>query len=994
MKMTDFRKWFITAAALSLSIGMAGAQTPYLISTYAGGLPGPTAAPGNNYAFQNPKGVAVDRFGNTYLSTNLHCVFRLDTNGNLSLVAGNCQGGFSGDGGNAVNAQLNNPQGIAVDLAGNLYIADENNQRIRKVTPAGIITTVAGSSTAGFSGDNGPATSAQLNSPQGVAVDSTGNLYVADSLNSRIRQITPNGAITTIAGTGTAGNSGDGGPATAATLSRPIALALDSAGDLYIGDAGSSEVRKIAPGGTITRVAGTGVYGYSGDSGPAIDANLSTPAGLALDSAGNLFIADDQNFRVREVNPAGTISTYAGSGLPGYSGDGGPATSANLTGPIGVAVDYSHNLFIADYSGLVRLVNASGTISTPAGQNNLLFSGDGGPASFAQFNGPWGLARDGSGNLYVADWRNYRVRQITPAGTISTFAGTGSLPDSGDGGLATSANVSPFVVAPDTLGNVYMADQSRIRKVAQGGTISTVAGTGVAGYGGDNGPAIGAQLSSYLPGLAVDSNQNVYISDWVNQRVRKVTAATGVIATIAGTGAPGYNGDGMPATSAELSNPAGLALDSVGNLYIADYTNNRVRKLALNGTISTVAGNGTAANTGDGGAAISAGVLSPWGVAVDGLGNLYISSQGNTIRKVTAAGIVSTIAGTGVAGYSGDGGLAASANISYPLSIAVDAIGNIFFSDFANNAIRVLQPAGPEPVLSVSSAHSGIFPVGGVGTYTVTVSNASQAGPTIGPVTVTDTLPSNLSFVSVLGSGWNCTALVCSNSNILPAGQSYSPLSVVVNVPVAAQPQVTNLVRVSGGGTLGAGSEDVTFAGAAIPVLEISATHAGDFALGKQGTYTVIVANQVSAMTTGSAVTVTDTLPAGLSLISMTSADSAWHCSANTCTQSNPLVGGAAYSPITVTVSVASNAPSSVINTAMVSGGGSASASVNDQTRIVSLACAVTGDATTTVADAQAAINQALGTASPTADLNQDGVVNVTDVQIVINAALFLGCTV
>jgi trimeric autotransporter adhesin len=995
--MTEFRKWFIAAASLSLSIGTAGAQAPYLISTFAGGLTSPTAAVATAYSLRTPHGVAADRFGNLYVSTSQSCIFRLDANGNLSRVAGTCQAGFSGDGGSALLAQLNNPQGLAVDTLGNLYISDMGNQRIRKVTPAGIVSTVAGTGVAGYSADNVPATNSQLNNPQGVAVDAAGNLYIADSLNFRVRQVVPNGTISTIAGTATPGNSGDGGPATAATLSNPVALALDSAGNLYIGDSGSNEVRKIAPGGTITLVAGTGTPNFSGDSGPATAADINQPQGLAVDAAGNLYIADRGNFRVREVSPAGTISTYAGDGAFGITGDHGPATSAELSGPSGVAVDYNRNLYIADISGRIRMVNAAGTITTAAGQTNITVSGDGGPASFGQFTGPWGVTRDGSGNLYVADYTNNRVRKINPAGIITTFAGTGVPGETGDGGPATSASVGTFVTAADPLGNIYLADVAKIRKVVTGGTISTVAGTGGFGYNGDNQPATSALLGSYLPGLAVDSNFNIYISDWLNQRVRKVTAATGVITTIAGTGASGYNGDNQPATSAQVSYPAGLALDSLGNLYIADYNNNRVRKLALNGTISTVAGNGTATNTGDGLAATNAGVgvLGPWGLAVDGLGNLYISTQGNTIRMVSAGGIISTIAGTGVPGYSGDGGLAAAAEIWHPLGLALDPAGNIYFGDFANNAVRVLQPAGTEPVLSVSSTHTpGIFPAPGTGAnYTLTVSNAAQAGSTTGTVTVTDTLPSALTFVSVLGSGWNCSALVCTNSSAVLPGHSYSTIDVVVNVPIGAEPQVTNLVTVSGGGALGGGSDDVTFVGASTPVLEVAATHSGDFGLGRQGTYIITVGNQPSALATGSPVTVQDNLPSGLTLVSMTSADNAWICSGNTCTESNPLGGGAAYSPITVTVNVASNAPSSVINSVTASGGGSASATATDTTNIVSAACAVTGDSTTSVADVQAVTNQALGTSSPTADLNQDHVVNVVDIQIVINAALHVGCT-
>ena len=992
--MTNSRGRLIAAGVLALSCGLGKAQTQYLISTYAGGLPGPTAATATTYAFRTATGVATDQFGNTYIGTASHCVFRLDANGNLSRVAGTCQAGFSGDGGAALNAQLNNPQGVALDAAGNLYIADQGNQRIRKVTPAGTITTVAGTGVVGYSGDNGPATSAALNSPQGVAVDSAGNLYIADPHNHRIRQVAPNGTISTVAGTGDPGNSGDGGPATAATFSQPVAVAVSPAGNLYIADAGSNQVRKIVPGGTVILVAGNGTGGSSGDSGPASAAELSDPQGVAVDWAGNVYIADQSNSRVRKVDVNGVISTYAGGG-PSF-GDNGPATSAQLSQPVGVAVDYSGDLYIADVASRIRMVNPGGTISTVAGTGFLPSSGDGGAAGLAQLTGPWGLARDGSGNLYVADWKANRVREISPAGTISTFAGTGLSGDSGDGGPATSAAVTPYVVAVDSLGNVYLADTAVIRKIDTKGKISTIAGTGAFGYSGDNGTATAAKLNYYLPGLAVDANQNVYVSDFNNQRVRMVAAATGIITTVAGTGTPGFNGDDQAATTAQLSYPTGLAVDGAGNLYIADYNNNRIRKVsALTGNISTVAGNGSSQNTGDGEPATSAGLEFPWAVTVDGFGNLYISTSGNTVRKVTPGGIISTIAGTGVLGYAGDGGLAASAELNYPLGLASDSAGNIYVSDFSNAAVRVLQPE-TEPVLTVSSTHSGTFVAGEQATFSINVGNSQQAASTSGTVTVTDTLPPSLTPVAMGGTGWNCSyssaPYFCTNTGPLEGGASYSTITLMVNVASGAQPQITNLATVSGGGSLGASCDDAAFAGPQSPVLEIAATHIGNFSYGGEGIYTIKVGNQASSPPTSGTVTVTDTLPLNFSLVSMTGTN--WTCNGTTCSRADTLAPGATYDAITVTVSVGASAAPSVINQASVSGGGAPQpASASDPTSIVTAACSLTGDSLPTVADVQKAINEALGVNPPAHDLNQDGVVNIVDVQIVINAALGRGCS-
>lgn len=991
------RRWLVTAAALTVAMGIADAQQ-YLISTYAGGLPSPTSAAATAYAFRNPNGVALDPFGNTYISATSNCVFRLDPNGNLSRVAGTCQAGFSGDGGYALSAQLNNPQGLALDAAGNLYIADQGNNRIRQVTPAGIISTVAGTGTAGYSGDNVPASTAQLNAPQGVVVDPAGNVYVADKNNQRIRKFTVGGAIATFAGTGVAGTAGDGRAATSATLTYPLAVALDAAGDLYLDDE-SSQVRMVNTAGTILHIAGTGTAGYRGDSGPASTAQLSEPVGLAVDAQGNLYIADQDNYRVRKVNISGIITTYAGGNGPGSTGDNGPATAAELSGPVGVAVDYHTNLYIADLAGNVRVVNSSGSIHTAAGTGVLPFADAPavGSAGLAQFSEPWGLARDiypgNPGNIYVADLQNYRVRKITAAGVVSTIAGTGYYKDSGDGGPAVAAGVTPFVVTTDSLGNIYLADSGVIRKIDTNGNISSVAGTGAPGYSGDGGLALNAQLQFYLPGLAIDSNQNLYISDENNNRIRKVSPGPGktvldptaIITTVVGTGTPGYNGDGASGTLTQVNYPSGLAVDAAGNLYIADLGNNRVRKLSAptaNGTVSTVAT-----------------LTSPYGVTVDGAGNLYIANaNGNTISKVSG-GVISTIAGNGTAGYSGDGGPATSAQLSYPASVLADSSGNIYVSDLSNNAIRILEPVGTEPLLSVSITHSGVFTTGQAGApFSINVSNAAQPAATSGTVTVTAILPTGLTLNSMSGNGgWSCpsSGTVCTNTTSVAGGSSFQPISLVVNVASGAPPQATIQVTVSGGGSPGAAAAiDSAFVGSPVPVLEIAKTHAGNFSLGNNGTYKIQVGNQVSAVpTNGTTVSVMDMLPTGMSLVSMNGGPN-WHCTSTTCTRSDALGGGAIYDAIALIAAVASNASSPLTNTANASGGGSTGTAVSlDPTNIVSLSCNVSGDQVPSITDVQKIINEALGEFAAVNDLNQDGWVNVVDIQIVINAVLGLGCT-
>jgi uncharacterized protein (TIGR03437 family) len=334
--------------------------------------------------------------------------------GTIQTFAGNGSTGFAGDGGPATSAALNYPKGVALDTAGNLYIADIDNSRVRKVTAAGIISTVAGNGFFGYSGDGGPALAASISDVTGVAVDGSGNLYITDDSNRRIRKIGANGIISTIAGIGVQGFSGDGGPATSAMLGRPVALVLDPAGNLYFADSVNQRVRKINASGIITTVAGNGLDSYSGDGGPAVSASFAFPIGIAIDAAGNLYVADGNNNRVRLITPGGIISTFAGNNQEGFSGDGGSATSASLNIPSDVAVDAAGSIYIADAgNNRVRKVNASGTITTIAGTDDNGFSGDGGPATQAMLNYPWGLTTDASGGLYIADRVNDRIRFVS-----------------------------------------------------------------------------------------------------------------------------------------------------------------------------------------------------------------------------------------------------------------------------------------------------------------------------------------------------------------------------------------------------------------------------------------------------------------------------------------------------------------------------------------------------------------------------------------------------
>ena len=698
-----FRRSCSALVLAALSVAVAGAQPAadgWTIETVAGGSSyrgdgGPAVAALLRFL----EDVALDGAGNLYIADrNDQRIRKVDAAGVISTVAGDGTRGYGGDGGPAVAAQLNSPYGVALDGAGNLYIADRDNRRIRKVDAAGVISTVAGDGTYGFGGDGGPAVAAQLSFPHGVAVDGAGNLYIADTGNRRIRKVDAAGAISTVAGDGTSGYGGDGGPAVAAQLSFPHGVALDGTGNLYIADLGNRRIRKVDAAGVISTVAGDGTQGFGGDGGPAVAAQLSFPIDVALDGADNLYIVDGSNQRIRKVDAAGVISTVAGDGTQGFGGDGGPATAAQLDTPRGVAPDGAGNLYIADGGNRrIRKVDSAGAISTVAGGGPI---GDGGAAVAAQLDFPNGVAPDGAGNLYIADTFNHRIRKVDAAGVISTVAGDGTRGYGGDGGAAVAAQLfSPYGVAPDGAGNLYIADtvNHRIRKVDAAGVISTVAGDGTRGYGGDGGPAVAAQLSSPRA-LALDEAGNLYIADSSNSRIRKVDAA-GVISTVAGDGTRGFGGDGGPAVAAQLYLPYGVALDGAGNLYIADRNNNRIRKVDAAGVISTVAGGGSG---GDGGPAVAAYLNSPRGVAPDGAGNLYIAdSSNNRIRKVDAAGVISTVAGDGTQGFGGDGGPAATAQLDFPQDVALDGDGNLYIADSGNDRIRRLTPpAMPTPSIS------------------------------------------------------------------------------------------------------------------------------------------------------------------------------------------------------------------------------------------------------------------------------------------------------
>jgi sugar lactone lactonase YvrE len=953
-----------------------------IMTTVAGNGSGTYAGDGaaaTNASLKGPTSVAVDSPGNLYIADAYNYRIRIvGTNGIINTIAGNGNGAYSGDGGAATNASLWYPCGIILDKVGAVYIAEQSNRRIRRIGTNGIITTAAGNGSTGFSGDGVAATNTSLYYPRGVAFDAASTLYIADTDNNRIRAVGTNGIITTVAGNGTRGYSGDGGAATEAGLYYPSSVALDAWGTLYIADTSNNRIRKVGTNGIIVTVAGNGSASYSGDGGAATNASLKGPLGVTFDARGYLYIADTGNNRIRKVGTNGIITTVAGNGSGTYAGDGGSPTNASLYGPAGVTVDSAGNLYIADasnnrirkvsppgYSTLtianasynnigdytvvitspygsvtsavatltlqapplitvqpasqtagvgsspvfsvaiagsgpfgyswflentnlvqsgtnstlslygvstndgghytVMVTNAYGSvtsqvatltiafppsvtiqpasqtnrlgsnvtfivtvdgtsplsyqwqfngtnlpsniISTVAGNGNGTYAGDGSTATNASLYRPGSAVFDGSGNLYIADTYNNRVRKVDTNRIITTVAGKTSSGFSGDGGAATNANLyNPFDVALDTTGNLYFADyrNNRVRRVDPNGTITTVAGTGSPGYSGDGGAATNANLFSPL-GVALDATGNLYIADSRNNRVRKVDT-NGLITTVAGTNSPGYSGDGGPAASANLNNPQGVALDAMGKLYIGDASNNRIRRVDPYGIITTVAGTGSSGYSGDGGAVTNANLSNPQGVALDAMGNLYVAdASNNRIRRVDTSGIIATVAG---GGGGGDGGAATSARLIAPHSVALDGAGNLYIADSGNHRIRKVPPSTTNPTLELFNIQ-----VADAGNYSVVITNAwgslTSSVATLA-IAAPPSITNRLSNLTVFSGGDTCFTVSASGSGPLSyqwqfngtnlAGATTSVLS-LTNTPTGSAGVYNVLITGPGGVT-------------------------------------------------------------------------------------------------------------------------------------------------------------------------------------------------
>lgn len=561
-------------------------------------------------------------------------------------------------------------------------------------------------------------TAALIPRPLHGLLDKAGNILFSDA-SYRIRKITPDGFVTSIVGNGRYGYSGDGGPALFAEIGTPFGMAFDAAGNLVFADCYNNVVRRVdAATGTIRTVAGTGAKGFSGDGGPATLASLHCPSGVSFDSSGNLYVVDAANNRLRVVDSNGAITTMAGNGFQAITADGATAgPSAPLGAPFDVQVDRRGNIYVCERLGRIRKIDgASRVLTTVAGGGSSLL--DGIPATQSFIGDPRQIHLDDSGSIYFADYGQSLIRRVDQLGNIATVAGTSNV---FDGNTALSVVLaSPIRLAIDRLGNLLIADQAhhRLRKVdAATKMVTTIAGTGQPGYGGDGVLATGALLQ-FPAGLLLNAAGDILFSDTANHRVRKADANTGLVATVAGNGSPGSTGDGGPATQASLQSPDGLALDTAGNLYIADAGNGLVRKIeAGTGVIRTLAGNRTYGYSGDGGPATAASLFDPCDVAFDKAGNLLIADTlAQVVRKVDIrAGVITTVAGTGIQGYSGDNGPATLARLDSPTALAISPTGDIYIADSGNNVVRrVAADTGVITTFAGSARRVGLSGDGGL----------------------------------------------------------------------------------------------------------------------------------------------------------------------------------------------------------------------------------------------------------------------------------------
>lgn len=647
-----------------------------------------------------------------------HRIWRIDNNGILHLLAGNGVPGDSGDGGPCSKAQFDQPHDLRIDKHGNLFISDLGNNKIRRIdSSTGIVTTIAGNGKVGRGGKGGLATNAELDTYCGIAIDSKDNIYISSEWANNILRIdAQTGIIELFAGwdarhhpseTKTSrpmfgptlsmgGYHGDGGPAKKAGFYHPEHLEFDSKGDLFVCDNSNNRIREIdMKTGIISTVFGNGQTASNGDGGPAVEASVFMPDAICFDKYDNLYVGEKYGFRIRKVNSkTGIVETLVGNGVPGFGEEGltGQETHCNSC-EVGLWVDNDGKVLWTDCSGRVRQFDPITEIVTTVLGGTTIH--DNGPASKAFLRGPGGLSIGPNGHIYIADTFNQRIRVVDPStGIIKTVAGNGARAHGGDNGPALQAYLgNPYDVSVDSKGRVVIADtrHGHVRRVNQTGIITAVAGTGNKWDTGDGGPANSASLMHVIS-VEHSISDDIFLGDGDAGRIRKIDSNTNIIETIAGKGIKGYSGDNGLATSAEIGSPTAIRIDNQHNIYFCDSYSHTVRKIDNEGIITTIIGTGEPGYSPDKSPLDKAMLNSPSGLEISTDGSIYISDSGNNqIRKITVEGNLETVVGTGKGGDGDDNDLAINATLNWPSGLRLYKDTLLLLSDRYNNKVKAVN---------------------------------------------------------------------------------------------------------------------------------------------------------------------------------------------------------------------------------------------------------------------------------------------------------------
>jgi sugar lactone lactonase YvrE len=627
-------------------------------------------------------------------ATSQGATLTVTASGRIDLIAGQL-GGSGNLNAAATASRFFHPDGLTLDPAGDIFVTDTYNSTIREIVASGVVIQVAGDSDLVGSA-NGVGPNAQFNYPGAIAFDPFGNIYVLDGLNQVIRKISSTGVVSTFAGTLGVTGSADGA-GTAAQFNYPRGIATDANGNLYVADTANCTIREITPAGIVSTIAGI-VLTLGATDGPAATATFYGPYALTVDASGTIYIADTFNATIRKI-AAGVVSTLAGT-AQNFGWADGAGAAAQFDHPQGIALDLNGNLFVTDsYSDTIRMVTNTGQVSTVAGMAYTPGSVDGTGAA-ASFQEPWGIAADAGNNLFVMDSSNHTVRRITPTGVVTTYAGDAPHPGSADGTGSAAQFNAPQAATADAAGNIFVADTANntIRLITPAGVVSTLAGTPGA-TGSSDGTGSAAQFNG-PSAIAVDSSDTVYVADTGNNTIRMITPA-GVVTTLAGTAGVAGSIDGT-GTAAQFNAPQGLALDASNNLYVADTGNSTIRIITPAAVVTTVAGTAGAVGGMDNVGGLAQ-FNAPQGLTINSTG-IYIADTGNsTIRIMTPTGVVTTLAGVaGQAAYAD--GIGTDARFNGPTAVALDANGNLYVMD---SYYRVIREVSPGAVVTTAAGVAG-----------------------------------------------------------------------------------------------------------------------------------------------------------------------------------------------------------------------------------------------------------------------------------------------